>query len=66
MRPEEIHNKEKIEKKEERLTEIKNKFSLLKDKMPNTISEEARLPRKADMQLQNWPKKKEELNEQIE
>ena len=40
MRPQNMDQKTQ-RKKIKRLTKIKNKFSLLKDKMPNTILEEA-------------------------
>ena len=60
QRPEEKQNKENIEKKVEKLTETKNKFSLLKDEMPKTTTEKAPLTRRANLKLQDQPKKEEE------
>ena len=59
MRPEEKQNWDNQEKKVYRLTETKNKFSLLKDEMSNTI------PWSADLKLQDQPKKEEKLQNVI-
>ena len=63
MRPEEKQNKENIEEKVEKLTESKNKFSLLKDEMPITTTEVAPPPlakERGRTTRANWGKKRNE------